>query len=457
MKKEAILIFDIGKTNKKVLLFDKDFDILAEDEKRFEEIRDDDGFPCDDIDRIENWINENTRKYTNDTAYDIKAINFATYGATLMHVDRNGHRVTPLYNYLKPMPHDIIESLCNRYGGIAEFGRKTGSEVLGMLNSGLQIYWLKQCKRDIFERINHTLHFAQYLSYKLTGEITSEYTSLGCHTGLWDFDEMKYHDWVNAEEINLPEPVSVKTVFPAKIDPEINVGIGIHDSSASLVPFLENSTGKFILISTGTWCVSMNPFNHSPLTAEELEKGCLCYMSIREKPVKSSRFFLGHIHDANTGRLIKHFKVNIDEYRKINPSETIIRKIHEKRMGKRVFFRNGIPEEYTDENVSLSLFDDFTEAYHQLIIDLVNLTVHSIELITQGHDEIRCVYITGGFARNSIFTNELATACSNMRVYTSDVSNATSLGAALVLKDLFTGSSGADFDLKLKEIKPFLS
>jgi predicted NBD/HSP70 family sugar kinase len=45
-KTNAILIFDIGKTNKKVLLFDQNLKILVEEETRFPEITDDDGFPA---------------------------------------------------------------------------------------------------------------------------------------------------------------------------------------------------------------------------------------------------------------------------------------------------------------------------------------------------------------------------------------------------------------------------
>ena len=455
MKQEAILIFDIGKTNKKALLFDKSFNILSEIEIHFNEIADDDGYPCDDIGRIENWIDEIIQKHINNKVYRIKALNFATYGATLMHIDKNGRRITPLYNYLKPIPGSVIDTLCRSYGGPDEFGRKTGSEVLGMLNSGIQIYWLKQCKNDIYSGIEHTLHFPQYLSYILTGEIGSEYTSIGCHTALWDFDKMEYHEWLAGEGIVLPHPAPVNKVFPAIKNPEINVGIGIHDSSASLVPFLEYSKENFILVSTGTWCVCMNPFNYTPLTIEQLEKGCLCHISIKEKPVKSSRFYLGHIHDVNTKMLVKHYKVNTDEYRKLNPSESVIKKLHKKFNAKRIFFKDGIPEEYVDDKINLSLFNDFEEAYNQLIIDLVQFTGQAIRLILNNDSGIKFIYLTGGFSRNTIFTKVLAAAFKDLKVYTSDIYNATSLGAALVIKEQFTGESRAGFDLNIEEVKPF--
>jgi sugar (pentulose or hexulose) kinase len=149
------------------------------------------------------------------------------------------------------------------------------------------------------------LHFPQYLSYLLSGKIYSEHTSIGCHTALWDFDNMTYHQWTKEEGLNLPEPTDVSTVNEVEIDgKKMFVGIGIHDSSSSLAPYFTASEGKFLLASTGTWCINMNPFNTEKLTAEQLDHDCLCYMSITKQPVKSSRLFLGHLHEVAVDKLI---------------------------------------------------------------------------------------------------------------------------------------------------------
>ena len=42
--KEVIAIFDIGKTNKKLLLFDQSFQLVSQEEQHFDEIADEDGF-----------------------------------------------------------------------------------------------------------------------------------------------------------------------------------------------------------------------------------------------------------------------------------------------------------------------------------------------------------------------------------------------------------------------------
>ena len=87
------------------------------------------------------------------------------------------------------------------------------------------------------------------------------------------------------------------------------VGTGIHDSSAALAPYFYDGTEPFVLISTGTWCITMNPFNETPLTKAELEADCLCYLSVQQTPVKASRLFMGHIHDVNLKHIAAHFGV----------------------------------------------------------------------------------------------------------------------------------------------------
>jgi len=452
MSQDVVLIFDIGKTNKKILVFDDKLGILHEVETIFEEIPDDDGFSGDDIERLESWIIQICKQFIEDEQYNVRGINFTTYGATLMYLDNQGKRLTPVYNYLKPMPEGIVDPLYQKYGGEPEFCRKTASPALGMmLNSGFQALWLKDKKPEIFEKAETILHFPQYLSHLLTGHSSSEHTSIGCHTGMWDFDQMSYHPWTKQLGDKLPVPKPVETTYPSrKFKSEIPVGIGIHDSSSSLVPYFMNSDEEFILVSTGTWCISMNPFNDEPLTADQLKKDCLAYMSIQQKPVKSSRLFLGHIHDVNVKLLSKEFNMEESAYKKVGINEELIRSLHQKQKGERFFFKEGVTEDYTDHSIDHSVFIDFSEAYHQLIIDLVDLTVESIKLIVDEADSTKNMYITGGFSKNSIFVKLIANRFPNKKIYTSEIANATSLGAALVLWKALNPDFNPAIDLGLR-------
>lgn len=450
MKKDVIAVFDVGKTNKKLLLFDESLNIVFQDEKVFEEIKDDDGFECDDIEKLLKWIKNSLAEIVAGENYDIKAINFSTYGATIVYMDKDGNRTAPVYNYLKPMPEDTLKGFYEKYGGIEEFSRKTASPALDMLNSGLQIYWLKHKKPHYWEKTKHILHFPQYLSYILTGRIVSDYTSIGCHTALWDFDNMKYHKWMEDENIILPDPVGNSRVSKYIANgKEINVGIGIHDSSASLVPYLEAGGNKeFILISSGTWAINMNPFSKDKLTADELKKDCLCYMSVNQQQVKSSRLFLGHIHEINCVKLSEHYGVSENEFKNVSADMEILKRLVSENSF--VFFPDSIPADYYADLSCLKNFPDFKSAYHQLMFELSVFEAEAIRLALDKTDTTEDIYITGGFARNEIFTSLLAIFFTDKNVYTTELHNATALGAAMVINP---EKKKSEVDLALKRIK----
>ena len=439
MKEPVIAIFDIGKTNKKLLLFNPDLKVVSESEQRFAEIRDDDGFECDDIDLIEKWIKDSVSTLAKSDRYDLKAVNFTTYGATVVYLDEKGNRLTPVYNYLKPMEERLSENLYKKYGGRDEFCRRTASPALGMLNSGLQPLWLRAEKPEIFEKIRTILHFPQYLSYTLTGKIYSEHTSIGCHTALWDFDNMNYHPWINAFEFTMPDPVPVETVNEIEIEGKrIIVGIGIHDSSASLAPYFSGSNGKFLLLSTGTWCINMNPFNSERLTAEQLDRDCLCYLSITRQPVKSSRFWLGHLHETAADKISLHFGKPSDYFKKVRPDRQLLAAMKKKYSETKIFFRQSSYLRELNESVDMYEFAAYEEAYHQLMIELCDFTAEAIKLILPENDETSNIYITGGFSGNKLFLELIRDAFPSKKVWTSEIGNATALGAALVISGTST-------------------
>jgi sugar (pentulose or hexulose) kinase len=434
MKEKVIAVFDVGKTNKKVILFNYDLKLISEDEEKFDETVDDDGFPCDDIEHIESWIRESVTRLVSTDKYDLTAINFSTYGATMAYLDEQGKRLTPVYNYLKPIDERIPEQVYKKSGGQDEFCRRTASPALGMLNSGMQALWLKYTKPGVFSRVKHILHFPQYLSYLLTGKVYSEHTSIGCHTALWDFDNMTYHRWTGEEGLMLPDPAGVSTLNDVNIEGKnVKVGIGIHDSSSSLAPYLVVNKGKFLLISTGTWCINMNPFNAEILTAEQLDRDCLCYMSITRQPVKSSRLFLGHLHEVAVSRLSEHFNTSADHYKNIKPDKKLLEICKSKCGDNRFFFENQPYSRELKDRLDFFIYKSFAEGYHQLMVELSELAVESIDLIIPAKDDIGNIYITGGFSGNQFFTKFISEAYPMKNVFTSEVSNATALGAALVI------------------------
>ncbi|WP_154368068.1 FGGY family carbohydrate kinase [Maribacter luteus] len=432
--KKVIAVVDIGKTNKKIFLFDDSFNVVSQNYRQFNEVKDDDGFPCDDLDAIEEWILSEIRRIQSEGNYKIKAINFSTHGASLVYLNEKGERLTPLYNYLKPLELADYSFIYDTNGGVGEFSRQTASPAYGMLNAGMQMIWLKNKKPDVWKNVKYILHYPQYLSYLFTKEITADYTSIGAHTAIWDFDHMQYHKWLKDEGISLPEPCNGKVAIKAEVNGEpIAIGSGLHDSSSSLIPILEsNGDDDFVLLSTGTWIIAMNPFSKETLTAHQLKNNCLCFMTPLKKQVKSSMQFLGHVHELNTKAFCDYYDLPENYFLNVGLNKKLCEDII--REGRQVFFPNKVPEDYMADLGQLKRYDSFEKAYHQLVYEISYLVFEGIQLILDSDSNLRSIYITGGFNKNDIFVECLSQMLPEQKIKFPNVRNASALGAALLMK-----------------------
>jgi L-fuculokinase len=439
----VIAIFDIGKTNKKLFLFDEDYNIVHDQTQQINEIVDEDGDPCEDLQTLTGWAQQSLKNILALTQFRIKAINFSAYGASFVNIDEVGKPVTPLYNYLKKYPQQLQQQFYKSYGGEAFFSIMTASPVLGNLNSGMQLYWLKYHHLQLFKKINYALHLPQYLSYLITLQPYSDVTSIGCHTNLWNFPQNNYHEWVLKEGIidKLPPIVaSNECIDTAMNDKRIKVGVGLHDSSAALIPYLANFVEPFVLISTGTWCISLNPFNKHALTENELKQDCLCYLSYKGEPVKASRLFAGDEHETAIKKLANYFNKPIDYFKTVNFNPSIL---PQSTTG------NELPNvKFIDNN--LNLFANYETAYHALMLSIMQQQIQSTSLIIQD-DSVKRIFVDGGFSKNTIYMHLLAKAFPHMEVYAANVAQATACGAALAIHTYWnTKPLPADIiDLKL--------
>ncbi|MDV7140373.1 FGGY family carbohydrate kinase [Maribacter sp. TH_r10] len=452
---DVTAVFDIGKTNKKFFLFDKDYQEVYRDYTKFETIEDEDGYPTENLQALQTWLKEVFDKILVEKEYNITAINFSTYGASLVHLDENGEVLTPLYNYTKPLDKKYIDSFFEKYGPEMDFAVATGSSNSGMLNSGMQLYWLKQTKPEIFKKIKYSLHLPQYISYVFTGIPISEYTSIGCHTALWDYGKRDYHDWVYAEGIHriLPPIVSTETSMNMNYNGKrIKIGVGIHDSSAALLPYVRSEKEKFVLVSTGTWSIALNPFSNASLTKGDIEKECINYMRINGKPVKSSRMFLGNEYNLQVQNLSKHFNVHKDYHKCVDFNQDTYFKILKdfKPMFRWISFET--KEMPLDTKIP---YDSFEQAYHHLMVELVLLQVESIEIATSG-DTIQKLYIDGGFSDNRVYIKLLSHYLRNMELRTTDSALGSALGAAIAISDSKLDSKFLKKNYSLKKHVPFI-
>lgn len=455
-------IFDIGKTNKKFLLFDESYSIVYKRQIYLEESEDDDGFPSEDMQKMIRWIQDEFRAVTYQKKYDITDLNFTSYGATLVHLDQEGQPTTPVYNYLKPYPEELAAQFYDNYGGKEFFAMETASPPMGMLNSGLQLYWLKHQKPELFQKVYLTLHLPQYLSYLFTQKKSADLTSLGCHTGMWHFENQKYHHWLKEEDLltTLPPVKSFQTTWKDNfLKHPVRTGIGIHDSSAALVPYLLALNDPFIQLSTGTWSIALNPYTSNPLTFAEIERDCLHYLNIYGKPVKASRVLLGAEYSHQINRMGKYFGKDPSNL-ELEPDPMLIQELvksndpKKKLMLEKAYATGPHPQNEKGE-WNLSPFKSYEEAAHQCMLDLASIQVDALRL-AEGKNSTNQVIITGGFSKNSFFCRLLATLLPDKKIYTASTPYASALGAALALSMESLNEERVKSMLGLNHQKPFI-
>ncbi|HOY13800.1 MAG TPA: FGGY family carbohydrate kinase [Saprospiraceae bacterium] len=425
------LIFDIGKTNKKWFVFNQSFEVIARDSIIFAEGKDDDGDPCEDLQSLTEWVLLTANKLIADDDHNISKINFSAYGASVVHLNENQEVCAPLYNYLKK-PTEVNEDSFKEYlSQYPEIEKQTGAAISGMLNTGFQLYWLKMQKADVFKSFRKTVHLPQYFSFLFTGETINELTSLGCHTTLWDFKNQQLHKWLSDDNlISLMPALSSKNSYSEITiqGRKIQVGNGIHDSSAALVPYKTGISSPFILLSSGTWSISLNPFAQEDISQNDIDQELIYYLQPDGKKVRATRLYYGKIYEEEVAR--------------IQISEEEIRKIPEEVVDYYFKLKNS-------SNADIQI-NAKQRAYLGMVVQIAMAHLQSLQL-AKGESHIEEVYVDGGFAKNDLFLRFLATMLFPIQVFKAENPMGSALGAAIMMdQNSFTPDIFRDrYNLKL--------
>ncbi len=295
---KTVAVIDIGKTNAKVALVDLE---------RFEEIAvrktpnlvvAEGLYPRFDIERLWRFILASLADLHRE--HPVEAISVTTHGATAVLLDEAGGLALPVLDYEYAGPDRLAEEYDEARPPFLE----TGSARLPMgLNIGAQLFWQQRTFPERFANVASILTYAQYWSYRLTGIKTTELTSLGCHTDLWNPEAAAFstlveeQGWLSlfapvlkAGEVigGLLEPLAKETGLPQGLP----VYCGIHDSNASLLPHLLTRNAPFSVVSTGTWVIMLAVGGEAAAELDET-RDTLINVNALGDPVPSARFMGG--------------------------------------------------------------------------------------------------------------------------------------------------------------------
>jgi sugar (pentulose or hexulose) kinase len=260
MMSKTVAVLDIGKTNAKLALFDEGR--LVFEKSAPNRVLPGPPYPHEDVDGAFAFLLAALRDA--GRAQRIGAIVPTAHGAAGALIGEHG-LAAPVMDY----EFSDVEQIEPDYAKIRpSFLETLSPKVPAGLNLGRQLAYQKWRCSDLFAKATHFLPYAQYWAWRLTGVAAAEVTSLGAHTDLWTPRQGHVSALVKAlgvESLIPPlrqafDPLgSIKPEIAAAtgLAPDTPVFCGIHDSNASLLPYLVSRRAPFTVLSTGTWVILM--------------------------------------------------------------------------------------------------------------------------------------------------------------------------------------------------------
>jgi L-fuculokinase len=293
----CVAVFDLGKTNIKVVAFDSSAKVLAERGRANAPLAPDAHCPYLRLDTEGAWAFLISALRDIGARFPIDAISIATHGAAGVLVTNEGAALSPMdYEF------DGFGVIDADYDAARPPFEETLSPNLPRgLNLGRQPFYLERAFPAEFAGASAFLPYPQYWAWRLSGVMATEVTSIASHTDLWRPNEGRLSSMVDKlgwrrlfpplrkawETLGTLRP---EVAAATGLAPEVRVICGAHDSNAALVPHLMSRRDPFTVISTGTWVIIMAVGGKGRLdpTADMLAN-----VDVRGEPVPTARFMGG--------------------------------------------------------------------------------------------------------------------------------------------------------------------
>lgn len=258
-----LAVIDIGKTNAKLAVVDADSLSELALITRPNAVVQAPPYPHYDLDGLWAFFAKGLQEF--QSRFGIDGIAITTHGAAAVLLDAQGNLAAPALDYEHDGPGDLAQA----YEALRPAFSVTGSPRLPLgLNLGAQLFWQLRRDPDLGARVAHVLTYPQYWGWRLTGQMACDVCSLGCHTDLWNPWQSCFSPLVDALGLGgkfatprqpnaVLGPLRADVAAALGLRAGIPVGVGIHDSNASLYPHLLKQNAPFSVVSSGTWTVCM--------------------------------------------------------------------------------------------------------------------------------------------------------------------------------------------------------
>jgi sugar (pentulose or hexulose) kinase len=297
----AIAVFDLGKTNSKLLVFSADGRIVSEVRTGPAWIRRDGISVLDDA-GLGGWMEEALARAVAE--HGVTGLTVSGHGCTFALVAK-GELLHPVLDYEQEPPAALA---ARADAEIPPFAETFSPRLPQGLNAGRHLLWLEDMAPEAFAAAEAILSYPQFWTWRLGGRPVSEVSYLGCHTHLWaplagDFSSLVERRGWRGRMPPFARAGAVvgsrRVTLPDGSERDVTVHNGVHDSNASLYFYQALGHDRFTMVSTGTWVIVMNP--DCPLDALDPSRDMLANVSVDGNSVATARFMGGREFDVVSG------------------------------------------------------------------------------------------------------------------------------------------------------------
>jgi len=286
-------VLDIGKTKCALVLLDDKGEIVVTRTRPCSVVKTGLRFPALDTVETQTWFRSEMQAL-GELKARLRRIIVTTHGAALAAV-RDDALVFPVPDY--------------EWSGFEELRKNTDQsfdETLSPLlprglNLGIQLDWLEHHHPELMAEVEVLMPYPQYWAFWLSGIASSEVSSLGCHTLLWNPHTQDFSNWARTRAWSsrfAPRRRAWETLGTVRQDladelglpRSVQVHVGAHDSNACMAQYLRNWP-RMTLVSSGTWAVVMTPGSSTERLHPSLDQ--LGNVSVRGESVPTGRFMGG--------------------------------------------------------------------------------------------------------------------------------------------------------------------
>jgi sugar (pentulose or hexulose) kinase len=409
---EAGAVIDVGKTHIKLVAVTSDGAALDSTSAANRS-----GNGVLDVDGAWRWLCDELARFA--AKFALTAIVPTTHGCAAAVVGQD-RLLCPVIDYEAQPPGEVD----HRYDAIRPAFSETCSPRLPAgLNLGRQLFWSQSTKEAAWNRAEAVLTYPQYWSWRLTGKMASEVTSLGCHTDLWCPARAAFSSLVERRGWSSLFPPLQPAWHPSGrvraglgLPVDCDVLNGIHDSNASYLRYLAGVPSPFALLSTGTWMICFN--SAGALSALDPARDTLANVDVCGRPIACSRFMGGREYATLAGM----------RGEPVIPTWAAIEAVVARRLfAFPSFSASGGP--YPLRRGVLSADPRSAAEAAALAVLYVALMARESILLS---GPVSRLYIDGAFAANDVFTGVLAALLPDVDVRVALGTDGTAIGASLL-------------------------